>query len=95
MTFEVFEANWSIFESKLTNISNIDDLISHHTDFLNSCLRDCILTSTSFRNLHKIFTICNMFSDYIQAITQDAKNREETIRVEMKHGDAKKQAMQV
>ena len=82
MTFEVFEANWSLFESKLTNISNIDDLIMHHTDFLNSCLRDCILTSRSFRNLHKIFCICTMFSDYIQAITQDAKNREEAIRVE-------------
>ena len=97
MTFEVFEANWSEFESKLTNISNIDDLIMYHTDFLNSCLRDCILTSKSFRNLHKIFCICTMFSAYIQAITQDVKKREEAIRVEKKAGgDAKsKEAMQV
>ncbi len=92
MTFEVFEANWSSFETKLTNISNIDDLIMYHTEFLNSCLRDCILTSKSFRNLHKIFSICAMFSDYIQAITQDAKNREEAIRIEMKFGDSRNSA---
>ena len=92
MTFEVFEANWSIFESKLTNISNIDDLILYHTEFLNSCLRDCLLTSKSFRNLHKIFCICSMFSDHIQEITKDAKNKEEAIRIEMKFGDSRNSA---
>lgn len=87
MTFEVFEANWSLFESKLTNITNIDDLIMYHTEFLNSCLRDCILTSKSFRNLHKIFSICAMFADYVQATTQDAKNKEETIKSELKYNN--------
>ncbi|XP_030832712.1 gamma-tubulin complex component 2-like [Strongylocentrotus purpuratus] len=44
MMFEVIEPNWQIMETKLRQVSTIDDVLDIHTDFLNMCLKDCMLT---------------------------------------------------
>lgn len=101
MTFEVFESSWNLFEENIKNVSNIDDVISHHNLFLDTCLRDSILTSSSFLIIHKILSICYMFSSYVQGITKNIKVKEETNKLDMNKltlreaQEKRKQALQV
>lgn len=84
MTFEVFESSWNAFEENIKNVNNIDDVIRHHTNFLDTCLRDCIVTSNSFQNIHQILCVCKFFSDFVQSITQYSKEKEETAKFDFK-----------
>lgn len=47
MMFEVMEPTWHILEKNLKSASNIDDVLGHHTSFLDNCLKDCMLTNPS------------------------------------------------
>ncbi len=84
MTFEVFESSWNTFEENIRNVNNIDDVIKHHTNFLDTCLRDCIVTSNSFQNIHQILCVCKFFSDFVQGITQYSKAKEENAKYDLK-----------
>lgn len=84
MTFEVFESSWNVFEENIRNVNNIDDVIKHHTTFLDTCLRDCIVTSDSFQNIQKILSVCKIFSAFVQSITQDSRMKEENAKFDYK-----------
>lgn len=45
MMIEVLEPNWHVFVTKLNSVSNVDDVLRCHLDFLDVCLKDCMLTS--------------------------------------------------
>ena len=45
-TFEVLEPNWRRLETKLANVDTVDQLLSDHVDFLDTCLKECMLTSS-------------------------------------------------
>ena len=48
-------------------VSNLDDVLTYHTDFLNSCLKDCMLTSPDLLKIvHKLLMVCVMFSNFMQ-----------------------------
>lgn len=67
MMFEVIEPNWQLFEANLEQVSNIDDVLVHHSDFLNSCLKDCMLTSPKLLKIvHKLMVVCVTFSNFLQ-----------------------------
>lgn len=100
MTFEVFESSWNIFEEGIRKVANIDDVIVHHNNFLDTCLRDCLITSKSFLNIQKIMSLCTMFSDFVQAITQSSKEKEEGAKLDLKLNfkqaqEKRRQALQV
>ncbi len=85
------------FYSKVTNI---DDVINHHNNFLDSCLRDCLITSKSFQDILKIVGVCSMFSTYVQTMTKSSKVKDESAKMDMKMGfkmatEKRKQALQV
>ena len=85
MTFEVFESSWSLFEeSIMRKVTNVDDVIHHHNVFLDSCLRDCLITSVSFLTIHKILSTCVMLSAFIQGNTQKCRDKEESAKIDMK-----------
>lgn len=44
MFFEVIEPQWARFEAHLSCVSTVDDLLEKHEDFLNSCLKESMLT---------------------------------------------------
>lgn len=46
-TFEVLEPNWRKLESKLEagKVETVDQLLRDHVDFLDTCLKECMLTS--------------------------------------------------
>lgn len=45
-TVEVLEPNWRKLEAKLTNVTTVDQLLRDHVDFLDTCLKECMLTSS-------------------------------------------------
>jgi gamma-tubulin complex component 2 len=45
-TFEVLEPNWRALEVKLTKVTTVDQLLRDHVDFLDTCLKECMLTSS-------------------------------------------------
>jgi gamma-tubulin complex component 2 len=44
-TFEVLELNWWALKAKLINVTTVDQLSRDHVDFLDTCLKECMLTS--------------------------------------------------
>ena len=48
-------------------VSNIDDVLTYHSDFLNTCMNDCMLTDPDLlRIVHKLMVVCVTFSNFIQ-----------------------------
>ena len=45
VTFEVLEPNWRSLEAKLAKVTTVDQLLRDHVDFLDTCLKECMLTS--------------------------------------------------
>jgi gamma-tubulin complex component 2 len=45
-TFEVLEPNWRLLEAKLAKVTTVDELLRDHVDFLDTCLKECMLTSS-------------------------------------------------
>ncbi|KAJ8596829.1 hypothetical protein M405DRAFT_856222 [Rhizopogon salebrosus TDB-379] len=44
-TFEVLELNWWALKAKLVNVTTVDQLLRDHVNFLDTCLKECMLTS--------------------------------------------------
>lgn len=45
VTFEVLEPNWRNLETRLAKVQTVDGLLRDHVDFLDTCLKECMLTS--------------------------------------------------
>lgn len=47
--------------------SNIDDVLGHHTSFLDNCLKDCMLTNPELLKVFsKLMSVCVMFTNCMQ-----------------------------
>jgi gamma-tubulin complex component 2 len=56
-TFEVLEPNWRSLESKLDKVTTVDQLLRDHVDFLDTCLKECMLTSSKLLRVG-LFLLC-------------------------------------
>ncbi|XP_005091505.1 gamma-tubulin complex component 2 [Aplysia californica] len=82
MMFEVIEPNWHSFQQNMSKVSNVDDVLAFHSDFLDSCLKDCMLTSTELlRIVHKLLVVCVTFSNYVQRVSATTTVEAETERL--------------
>ena len=71
MMFEVIEPNWHLLEQNLRAVSNIDGVLEFHNDFLDGCLKDCMLTSPELlQNVSKLMAVCVKFSNCILRYNQ-------------------------
>ncbi|XP_071477744.1 gamma-tubulin complex component 2-like [Diadema antillarum] len=71
MMFEVVEPHWHILQDNLRQVSNIDEVLEHHMDFLDKCLKDCMLTNPDIlKNVSKLMLVCVTFANCIQRVTQ-------------------------
>ncbi|XP_032597253.1 gamma-tubulin complex component 2 homolog isoform X2 [Drosophila grimshawi] len=68
MMIEIIEPNWHIFIEKMKKVENVDMVLKLHHDFLDLCLKNCMLTETSHLNraIFKLCKICLKFCDFIQ-----------------------------
>ena len=52
--------------SLFSQVSNVDDVLAYHTDFLNNCLKDCMLTDLQLLKIVlKLMTDCVTFSNFM------------------------------
>lgn len=67
MMIEVIEPNWHIFTEKMSRVENVDDVLFIHQDFLDLCLKNCMLTDANLlRSIMKMCHICLRFCEFIQ-----------------------------
>ncbi|XP_073453022.1 gamma-tubulin complex component 2 [Aquarana catesbeiana] len=87
MMFEVMEPTWHILEKNLKSASNIDDVLSHHTSFLDNCLKDCMLTNPELLKIFsKLMSVCVMFTNCMQRFTQSMQVQTEMERLTLERG---------
>ncbi|KAH8421333.1 hypothetical protein KR009_002058, partial [Drosophila setifemur] len=68
MMIEIIEPNWHIFIEKMKKVENVDMVLRLHQDFLDCCLKNCMLTESSHlnRGIFKLCKICLKFCEFIQ-----------------------------
>ncbi|XP_056629764.1 gamma-tubulin complex component 2-like isoform X2 [Diorhabda sublineata] len=67
MMVEVIEPHWCTFLNKIAKVQNVDEILSCHWDFLNSCLKDCMLTIPPILStIMKLLSICEEFCEFVQ-----------------------------
>ncbi|KAH9830213.1 Spc98 family-domain-containing protein [Rhodofomes roseus] len=74
-TFEVLEPNWRKLEGKLEagKVETVDQLLRDHVDFLDTCLKECMLTSSKLLKAYsKLIVTCSTFALYTSSFTKSA-----------------------
>ena len=72
MLFEVLEPNWHVLQQKLRAASTLDAILTHHAEFLDSSLRECMLRdAVLLKLLAKLLTICVIFADQTRIVMAD------------------------
>ncbi|GAB9466560.1 hypothetical protein Gpo141_00003931 [Globisporangium polare] len=83
MMFEVISPRWHAFQKQLTTVETVDDILHYHGEFLDMCLKECLLTDPDLlRVLTKLMTVCMTFSNSIERFTRPYFLDEETIKAE-------------
>lgn len=73
MVFEVLEPNFHKLRLRLqSGVRTIDDVMQAHTEFLDECLKECLLTD---QNLFRILTRLNQNSNFFARIIQRLFNQ--------------------
>ncbi|KAF9234202.1 Spc98 family-domain-containing protein [Melanogaster broomeanus] len=73
VTFEVLEPNWRSLEAKLAKVTTVDQLLRDHVDFLDTCLKECMLTSAKLlRAYSRMIVTCSTFALYSSSFTKSA-----------------------
>ncbi|ODQ51604.1 hypothetical protein SAICODRAFT_59768 [Saitoella complicata NRRL Y-17804] len=61
-TSEVIEPNWQGMRVKLEKVTTVDELMKDHVDFLDTCLKECMLTNHRLLKIQgKLIYGCTMF----------------------------------
>ncbi|RSH87478.1 hypothetical protein EHS25_003388 [Saitozyma podzolica] len=64
-TGEVLETNWRALEDKLAKVQTVDQLLRDHVDFLDTCLKQCMLTTSKLLGVYaKLMTTMSAFVSY-------------------------------
>lgn len=58
VTNEVLEPNWRRLESNLMSITTVDQVLQYHSDFLDTCLKECMLTHSKLLRVSLVLTFC-------------------------------------
>jgi gamma-tubulin complex component 2 len=66
MMIEVIEPYWHTFMQQITKAKNIDDVITYHDDFLDNCLKHCMLQEQDV--LKFIIQMCHLCIDFCEFI---------------------------
>jgi len=86
MTFEVLEPNWleMISKIKFGKVANVDQVLKIHSDFLTTCLTDCLLSNPELLNtVKKLLAICSDFADFMQKLQVTDSFEEEVTKFDL------------
>lgn len=71
MMIEVVAPRWHEFEDRMKKVSSVDEILLHHQDFLDNCLKECLLTDPELlRVLTKLMNVCLSFATCIETYLQ-------------------------
>ena len=56
-TGEVLETNWRTLEDKLNRAETVDQVLKDHVDYLDTCLKQCMLTTPKLLGVSTPFTL--------------------------------------
>ena len=73
MSFEVLEPTWEDLIAKISvgKVSNVDQVLQIHSDFLSTCLNDCLLSNTQLLStVKKLLGVCSEFSYYMNELVR-------------------------
>ncbi|RLN64304.1 hypothetical protein BBP00_00003556 [Phytophthora kernoviae] len=83
MMFEVISPRWHDFQQQLACAGTVDDILEFQGEFLDICLKECLLTDPDLlRVLTKLMTVCMTFANSIECFTRPYFLDEETIKAE-------------
>mmetsp|Transcript_14171 Transcript_14171/g.27546 ORF Transcript_14171/g.27546 Transcript_14171/m.27546 type:complete len:1328 (-) Transcript_14171:56-4039(-) len=78
--FEVLEPRWHELEKRLEHVKTVDELMKHHSEFLDTCLRECLLTHQGLlKTLAKLMTTCLLFAEQIGRFANQLQVDEESM----------------
>ncbi|RPB26023.1 hypothetical protein L211DRAFT_856594 [Terfezia boudieri ATCC MYA-4762] len=70
-TSEVIEPNWEKMQRRLEKVTTVDELMQDHVDFLDTCLKECMLTNAKLLKLHaKLTQTCEYYSGFTPDLTR-------------------------
>jgi len=73
MMVEVIEPSFHIFIAKVHNRSQVDAISKEHTNFVEGCLKDCMLTQKfALQYMVKLLQLCVVFAEFMQTNHRDA-----------------------
>ncbi|KAF9101127.1 hypothetical protein BGX27_011600 [Mortierella sp. AM989] len=68
---EVLEPNWNDLASKLAKVTTVDQVLQIHSDFLDTCLNQCMLTNSKLLRIYsKLMSTCIKFTNYTDRFTR-------------------------
>ncbi|KAG0044239.1 hypothetical protein BGZ83_010512 [Gryganskiella cystojenkinii] len=68
---EVLEPNWRELASNLAKVSTVDQVMQIHSDFLDTCLNQCMLTNSKLLRIYsKLMNQCIKFAAYTDRFTR-------------------------
>eukprot|EP01117_Protostelium_nocturnum_P017756 TRINITY_DN7283_c0_g1_i1.p1 TRINITY_DN7283_c0_g1~~TRINITY_DN7283_c0_g1_i1.p1 ORF type:complete len:773 (-),score=225.32 TRINITY_DN7283_c0_g1_i1:228-2546(-) len=78
MMFEVMEPNWQLLEKNLREANTIDEVLKYHNDFLDVCLKECMLTDPNLiKTLNRLTTMCILFATFTDRFIQSLQTETE------------------
>ncbi|KAG5672653.1 hypothetical protein PVAND_002766 [Polypedilum vanderplanki] len=67
MMIEVIEPVWHVFMQQISKAKNFDDILTYHEDFLDKCLRNCMLKEPDvLRCIMRMCSHCIGFCQFIE-----------------------------
>ncbi|EJT99710.1 hypothetical protein DACRYDRAFT_55632 [Dacryopinax primogenitus] len=80
-TTEVLEPNWRKLEASLDKVSTVDQLLKDHVDFLDTCLKECMLTSSKLLKVYsRLLLTCSTFANYSSNFSKWAAKGEQDMQ---------------
>ncbi|XP_054718051.1 gamma-tubulin complex component 2-like [Uloborus diversus] len=71
LTLEVIEPHWIDFFKRISQVTNVDEVLICHNDFLDKCLNDCMLTNPKLLHiLGTLMRLCVEFSEFFETATR-------------------------
>ncbi|ODA76339.1 hypothetical protein RJ55_08185 [Drechmeria coniospora] len=95
-TSEVIEPNWTRFMARLDTKEDgqdgtrpatrtVDELMQDHVDFLDTCLKECMLTNSKLLRIHsKLMQTCTIFAAYTNWLTRELERLDPDLSAENK-----------
>jgi gamma-tubulin complex component 2 len=82
-TAEVIEPRFAQFMAKLAQVDTVDALMQDHVDFLDTCLKECMLTNQRLlRTYAKLVKTCLSFASYIFQLSKHLEQADSALKCE-------------